>query len=71
MEEKTEVLEIWIYRRIEQTPWAEKKTNKDLLGNLKLTRELMKNIITRQIKYFSHIKRYNRIFKKAYFKKKS
>lgn len=49
--------EMWSYRKIGQIPWTGKQTNKNL--RLKIT--IMKNERSKQLKYFSHIKRHTKV----------
>jgi hypothetical protein len=43
--------------------WSEKKTNNEVLKQVKMTRELFSTIRKRQMKFFGHIKRHNNILK--------
>ena len=60
---KIEALEMWIYRKIGRIVWSEKKTNYEVLKQLKLKRELLNTVRKRQMKFFGHIKRHNSILK--------
>ena len=66
LEKNIEAFEMWIYRRIGRVSWKEKKTNKEVLQQLGMKKELLKEIKIRQIKYFGHIKRHDTILKKQY-----
>jgi hypothetical protein len=54
---------MWIYRRIGRVSWTEKKTNIEVLNQLKVKKELLNTIKPRQMRYFGHIKRHNKIMK--------
>ena len=49
--------ELWIYRRLGRIPWTEKRTNQYV------TKSLMKDIKSRKLKYFGHVKRQQNILK--------
>ena len=55
--------EMWIYRRLGRIPWTEKRTNQYVLNHLNVTKSLMKDIKSRKLKYFGHIKRHQNILK--------
>lgn len=40
---------MWIYRRIDRTSWKQKRTSIEVLGKLRVKRELMEEITKRQI----------------------
>lgn len=51
---------MWIHRRTGPISWTERKTNKEVLNQQKLKKEMMKNK-TIQLKYFRHIKTHRTI----------
>ena len=55
--------EMWIYRRLGRIPWTEKRTNQYVLNHLNVTKSLMKDIKSRKLKYFGHVKRHQNILK--------
>ena len=57
--------EMWIYRRLGRIPWTEKRTNQYVLNQLNATKSLMKDIKSRKLKYFGHVKRHQNILKKC------
>jgi hypothetical protein len=63
LERKIEAFEMWTLRQLGQVHWSEKKSNAEVLKMLKVKRELLKDITTKQLKYFGHIKRHNSILK--------
>ena len=54
---------MWIYRRLGRVPWTEKRTNQYVLNHLNVTKSLMKDIKSRKLKYFGHVKRHQNIIK--------
>jgi hypothetical protein len=58
VEKKIEALEMWIYRRMGKIIWSEKKTNNEILKQLKLKRKLFNPVCKRQMKFFGHTKRH-------------
>ena len=62
-EQRIEAFEMWIYRRIGRIGWKEKKTNDELLKRLKMNRELLNTIRTRQMRFLGHVKRHNSLLK--------
>jgi hypothetical protein len=62
-EKKIEALEMWVYKRIGKIVWSEKKTNNEVLKQLKLKRELFNTVRKRQMTSSGHIKRHNSILK--------
>jgi hypothetical protein len=48
---------MWVYRRIGHISWKEKKTNKAVLEKLVMKQDLLKEVKTRQLKYFEHKKK--------------
>jgi hypothetical protein len=63
MKDKINAFEIWVYRRIGHLSWKEKKTNKAVLEKLAMKQDLLKEVKTRQLKYFEHIKRHDSLLK--------
>src|SRR5579871_4018617 len=63
LESRIEALEMWIYRRMERISWTEKQANNEVLKTLGMKREILKEIRSRQMKYFVHIKRRNTLLK--------
>jgi ribosome biogenesis protein Nip4 len=61
--EENRSLEMWIYRRIRKIVWSEKKTNNEVLKQLKLKSELFNTVRKTEMKFFVHIKRHNSILK--------
>ena len=55
--------EMWIYRRLGRIPWTEKRANQYVLNHLNATKSLMKDIKSRKLKYFGHVKRHQNILK--------
>ena len=55
--------EMWIYRRLGRIPWTETRTNQYVLNHLNVTKSLMKDIKSRKLKYFGHVKRHQNILK--------
>ena len=55
--------EMWIYRRLGRIPWTAKRTNQYVLHHLNVTKSLMKDIKSRKLKYFGHVKRHQNILK--------
>ena len=53
---KLAAFEMWIYRRLGRIPWTEKRTNQYVLNHLNVTKSLMKDIKSRKLKYFGHVK---------------
>ena len=63
MEDKINAFEMWVNRRIGHISWKEKKTNKAVLEKLGMKQDLLKEVKTRQLKYFGHIKRHDSLLK--------
>ena len=55
--------EMWIFRRLGRISWTDRKTNQNVLDHLNVTRTLMKDIKSRKLKYFGHVKRHQNIQK--------
>ena len=60
IEKKITAFEMWIYRRISRTSWADKVTNQHVLQkiNIKST-ELVQMIRTRKAKFYGHVRRHD------------
>ena len=56
-------LEMWIFRRQGRISWTEKWTIQYILNHLNVTKSLLKNIKSRKLKYFGHVKRHQNILK--------
>jgi hypothetical protein len=63
MEDKINAFEMWVYRRTGPISWKEKKTNKAVLEKLGMKQDLLKEVKTRQLKYFGQIKRHYSLLK--------
>jgi hypothetical protein len=63
MEDKINAFEMWVYTRIGHISWKEKKTNKAVLEKLGMKQNFLKEVKTRQLKYFGHIKRHDYLLK--------
>ena len=61
MEDKINAFEM--YRQIGHISWKEKKTNKAVLEKLGTKQDILKEVKTRQLKYFGHIKRHDSLLK--------
>ena len=47
--------EMWFYRRMMRISWKEKKTNEDILKELKIQRELLQTIIKKKLTFAGHV----------------
>ena len=63
MEKRIEAFEMWTYRRIGRVSWKENKSNKEVLQQLGVKKELLKELLVIQIKYFGNIKRHDTLLK--------
>ena len=64
METRLRSFEMWTYRRLSRTSWKEKKSNKEVLNQLKIKRTtLMSTVQSKRAKYFGHIRRHQCIQK--------
>ena len=63
-ERRLEAAEMWYIRRILRISWTEKKTNEEVLEMAECTRSLLKVIRQRQLKFFGHVNRSDRLEKK-------
>lgn len=62
-ERRLEAAEMWYIRRILKISWTERKTNDEVMEMAKYTRSLLKVIRHRQLKFFGHIIRADRLEK--------
>ena len=60
-ESKIEVFEMWCLRQMRNIKWKDRVTNEKVLEKLKTSRQLLKNIQKRKLRYFGHIKRKNNL----------
>ena len=56
-EERIEAAEIWFYRRLLRVQWTDKRTNESILEELSETRQVLKEINKRKLKYIGHANR--------------
>ena len=63
LEKRLEAAELWFIRRIMKISWTEKKTNEEVMGLAGYRRALMKTIRRRQLEFFGHINRADRLEK--------
>ena len=61
LKEKIVIFEMWCIRHLGNISWKAKLTSKEVLSKMKLKWALLKNIISRKIRYSRHIKRRNKI----------
>jgi hypothetical protein len=54
---KMDAFEMWMWRKILQVPWTEKRTNFLVLGEVKPKRSLETAILRLKLRYFGHVKR--------------
>ena len=62
-EDKINAFEMWCLRRMGRISWKAKKTNEYVLKKLGSKRQLLGTVKQRQLQYFGHIKRHQRIKK--------
>ena len=55
--EQIESAEMWFYRRILRVKWTEKRTNRSILEELSVQRQLLKEIDKRRLRYVGHANR--------------
>src|SRR5919106_4839747 len=55
--DRMNVLEMWIWRRMERVSWSEKKTNEQVLREVKEERSLLENVVKRKKNWIGHIVR--------------
>ncbi|GFR75281.1 endonuclease-reverse transcriptase [Elysia marginata] len=64
LERNIEALEMWLYRRMAKISWKEKKRNKEVLEEIGLKHtQLLKTVKSRQLAYYGHIRRHQRLQK--------
>ena len=56
-----EVLEMWCLRQMSNIKWKDRVTNEKVLEKLQTSRQLLKNIQKRKLRYFGLIKRKNNL----------
>ena len=64
-ERKIKAFEMWTYRRMARISWKERKTNKEVCDALGLETNLLKEMKSRKLKYFGHVKRHTTILKEV------
>ena len=52
-----ESVEMWFYRRMLRIPWTAKKSNENVMREVKAKRELISNIRKKQSSFFGHVMR--------------
>ena len=55
MQERLQAVEMWFLRRMLRIPWVDRVTNEEVLGRAGTHRQLMRAIVTRQIRFLGHI----------------
>ena len=58
-----DVLEMWLWRRMERISWTEKKTNEDVLRLVGEERTMVETIIRRKKNWIGHILRHDSLFR--------
>ena len=56
-ENKIEAAEMWFYRRLLRVKWTDKRTNKSILEELGVSKQLLREINKRKLKYLGHATR--------------
>ena len=56
-ERKIEAVEMWFWRRVLKVSWTELVTNEHILERMNTTRELIKQIKQKQLRFVGHIMR--------------
>src|SRR5690349_18401896 len=51
---KLEVLEVWLWRRMEEINWTDKITNEEVLGRVRVGRQLMNMLRNRNKSWMGH-----------------
>ena len=54
---KIQAAEMWCYRRLLNLSWKDKRTNKSILNELNIERELFGQVVKRKLTYFGHMSR--------------
>ena len=57
MQARLEATEMWFLRRMMRIPWTKKVRNDTVLQRAGTTRELMRTIVTRQVRFLGHVLR--------------
>ena len=57
MRNRLDAFEMWTLRRMLRISWQEHRTNESILQQCRITRQLLRNILRGQLKYFGHIRR--------------
>ena len=65
MEDKIEAFEMWCLRRMGRISWKDKKTNADVLKQMRTERKLLNAIKQRKLRYFGHVKRQDSFLKQV------
>ena len=55
MQERLQAVEMWFLRRMLRIPWVDRVTNEEVLGRAGTHIQLMRTIVTRQIRFLGHI----------------
>ena len=55
MQERLQAVEMWFLRRMLRILWVDRVTNEEVLGRARTHRQLMRTIVTRQIRFLGHI----------------
>ena len=61
MTKELEAVELWFYWRILKVSWTSHQTNEEILRSMNTTRILMKTIRQRQMRFFGHLMRKDRM----------
>ena len=54
---RIEALEMWCWRKMLEVSWREHRTNKSILEELAVERELMAKVVKLKLQYFGHVAR--------------
>ena len=65
LERRIEAFEMWTYRRMGKISWKEKKSNIEVCRMLEVKQSLLKEIKTRKLKFFGHVKRHESLCKQT------
>ena len=55
LEERIEAFEMWCFRRMQRISWKALKTNSEVLAQTGTSRDLLKSIRTRQLRFLGHV----------------
>ena len=61
--DRLNALEMWIWRRMERVSWSEKKTNEQVLREVREDRSFLKKVVKRKNNWIGHIVRGERLLK--------